>query len=411
MPRTGAVEAADPVAHPVASRAPAPTLAMRRKSRRAIDSSSVTSLRNGLVSLTMAYAGLKAFREDATVSDVSQQPLQIEVCVYKLAAVLRWTGRARTRGERGAIALTILAMLVIGPIIVHAQSASPPSKLDSAELLGFNEEQAARGDKVFSQLCINCHTRRDMSGADFRLKWNGQTAYDLFNLVRTTMPDSAPGSLSHDSYVDVTAYVMKLNGIRAGVTSLPIDSLLRYIKLDIPAPVPPSSASLPFAPRFPMSRTAHFRSSSSFAPSIAYAFALAAFVSPALAQAQGREAVIPAGMSASPMLSPGTKVGNLVFSAGQLGLDRAAPDTTVGGQTKVALAGIKKIFEAAGSSMAQALKCTVFLIDVKDFAGMNAAYKEFFPTSPPARSTVVVAALVAAGAKVEIECVAAIPGK
>ena len=302
-------------------------------------------------------------------------------------------------------------MLVIGPIIVRAQSAPPPSKLDSAELLGYNEEQAARGDKVFSQLCINCHTRRDMSGADFRLKWNGQTAYDLFDLVRTTMPDSAPGSLSHDSYVDVTAYMMKLNGIRAGVTSLPIDSLLRHIKLDIPAPAPPSSASLPFAPRFPMSRTAHFRSSSSFAPSIAYAFALAAIVSPALVQAQGREAVIPAGMSASPTLSPGTKVGNLVFSAGQLGLDRAAPDTTVGGQTKVALAGIKKIFEAAGSSMAQALKCTVFLIDVKDFAGMNSAYKEFFPTSPPARSTVVVAALVAAGAKVEIECVAAIPGK
>jgi 2-iminobutanoate/2-iminopropanoate deaminase len=83
----------------------------------------------------------------------------------------------------------------------------------------------------------------------------------------------------------------------------------------------------------------------------------------------------------------------------------------VGGQTKVALENIKAVFEAAGTSMEQAAKCTVFLIDVKDFGGMNTAYRAFFPTTPPARSTVVVAALVAAGAKVEIECVATMPGK
>ena len=160
-----------------------------------------------------------------------------------------------------------------------------------------------------------------------------------------------------------------------------------------------------------MSRTAHFRSPSSFARSIAYAFALTTFALPALVQAQGREAVNLPGKSPSPMLSDGAKVGNLVYSAGQLGMDRVNPDSTVGGQTKIALGTIKKVFEAAGSSMGQALKCTVFLIDVKDFAGMNAAYREFFPNSPPARTTVVVAALVVAGAKVEIECVAAIPGK
>jgi len=59
--------------------------------------------------------------------------------------------------------------------------------------------------------------------------------------------------------------------------------------------------------------------------------------------------------------------------------------------------------------MAHALKCTVFLIDVKDFGGMNQAYREFFPDTPPARTTVVVAALVVPGAKVEIECLAAMP--
>lgn len=134
-------------------------------------------------------------------------------------------------------------------------------------------------------------------------------------------------------------------------------------------------------------------------------------VSPALAQTAARQPIIPAGQSASPMLTPAIRVGNMVFASGQLGLRRDAPDSTVQGQTRVALENLKKVFEAAGTTMAHAAKCTVFLIDVKDFAGMNQVYREFFPDSPPARSTVVVAALVVAGAKVEIECMAAMPVK
>jgi len=323
--------------------------------------------------------------------------------------MLRVRKRLRPTARRGVLA--VLAALMVGSTVARAQSAALPTRADSSTVPSYNEEQAARGDKVFSQVCSSCHQRRDLSGPDFRLKWNGQTVYDLFDLVRTTMPDSAPGSLSQDAYLDVTGYIMKLNGMRPAVAPLPIDSLLRQIKLDIPAAAPPSSASLPFASRSSMSRTVHFRSPSSFARAVAYTFALTAFASPTLVQAQGREAVNLPGKTPSPMLSDGAKVGNLVYSAGQLGMDRANPDSTVGGQTKIALSTIKKVFEVAGSSMDQALKCTVFLIDVKDFAGMNAAYKEFFPNSPPARTTVVVAALVLVGAKVEIECVAAIPGK
>ena len=140
-------------------------------------------------------------------------------------------------------------------------------------------------------------------------------------------------------------------------------------------------------------------------------FVLVALLLPvgsAAAQAT-RQPVVPGGMSVSPTLTPGIRVGNMVFASGQLGLNRTAPDTTIQGQTRLALDGTKKVFEAAGTTMANAVKCTVFLIDLKDFAGMNTAYREFFPTSPPARSTVVVAALVAAGAKVEIECSAFIP--
>lgn len=130
---------------------------------------------------------------------------------------------------------------------------------------------------------------------------------------------------------------------------------------------------------------------------------------PAVAQAPKREVIVPQGSSPSPILTPGIRVGNLVYASGQLGMRRDAPDTTIQGQTRQALENTKRVFEAAGTNMAHALKCTVFLIDVKDFGGMNQAYREFFPDAPPARTTVVVAALVVPNAKVEIECLAAMP--
>lgn len=132
---------------------------------------------------------------------------------------------------------------------------------------------------------------------------------------------------------------------------------------------------------------------------------------PLVAQSASREAIIPAGQTASPTLTPAIRAGNMVFASGQLGMARTAPDTTIQGQTRLALENTKKVLEAAGTNMAHATKCTVFLTDVKDFGGMNSVYREFFPSAPPARSTVVVAALVVQGAKVEIECQAVMPGK
>jgi enamine deaminase RidA (YjgF/YER057c/UK114 family) len=57
--------------------------------------------------------------------------------------------------------------------------------------------------------------------------------------------------------------------------------------------------------------------------------------------------------------------------------------------------------------MENVVKCTVFLASGADYQGMNQAYREFWPKEPPARSTVVVAALVSPGAKLEVECMAA----
>jgi 2-iminobutanoate/2-iminopropanoate deaminase len=133
---------------------------------------------------------------------------------------------------------------------------------------------------------------------------------------------------------------------------------------------------------------------------------VAAVVAPSLAAAQ-KQVIVPQGQQASATLSPGTRAGSVIYTSGQLGVSRTDPDSTIVGQTKRALENVQKVVEAAGSSMGNVLKCTVFLTDVKDFQGMNSAYTQFFPKEPPARSTVVVAALVSAAARVEIECIAA----
>lgn len=84
-------------------------------------------------------------------------------------------------------------------------------------------------------------------------------------------------------------------------------------------------------------------------------------------------------------------------------------DSTIQEQTRTALENVKAVVEAAGSTMANVVKCTVFLTDVKEFQGMNSVYSTYWPKEPPARSTIVVAALVRADAKLEIECIAAVP--
>jgi 2-iminobutanoate/2-iminopropanoate deaminase len=141
--------------------------------------------------------------------------------------------------------------------------------------------------------------------------------------------------------------------------------------------------------------------------------ALLVIVIPCVVAAQqpgpAKQVVTPPGQNPSSMLSAGVRVGDMLYVSGQLGMRRDAPDSTIEGQTRQALENTKRVVEAAGTTMANVAKCTVFLINAADFSGMNRVYREFFPAEPPARSTVVVAALVVPNAKVEIECMAAMP--
>ena len=106
--------------------------------------------------------------------------------------------------------------------------------------------------------------------------------------------------------------------------------------------------------------------------------------------------------------SQAIKVGNLVYTSGQIPIDPATGVFVEGGikeQTRQSLTNVKAILEEAGLTMKNVVKTTVFMVDMNDFADMNAVYSEFFAEPYPARSAVAVKTLPK-GALVEIEVVA-----
>jgi len=107
--------------------------------------------------------------------------------------------------------------------------------------------------------------------------------------------------------------------------------------------------------------------------------------------------------------SQGIAAAGLVFTAGQIGLDPATGKFVPGGvveQARRALDNARAVVEAGGATLADVVKVTVFLTDMRDFAAFNEVYREFFTADYPARSAVGVAALPV-GALVEVEMIAA----
>jgi 2-iminobutanoate/2-iminopropanoate deaminase len=122
-----------------------------------------------------------------------------------------------------------------------------------------------------------------------------------------------------------------------------------------------------------------------------------------------RQAVSTAGAPAAiGPYSQGIDTDGLVFCSGQLGLDPATGDLVEGGveaQAERALRNLQAVLDAAGATFGDVVKSTIFLVDIADFAAVNAAYARFMPDPPPARSTVGVAALPKGG-RVEVEAIA-----
>ena len=84
----------------------------------------------------------------------------------------------------------------------------------------YTTAQADRGAATFKTTCTACHDNERFTGDQFLLGWTGKPLHELFQHMSTTMPEDNPGSLKPQQYVDVVAYMLKLNGYPAGKTEL-----------------------------------------------------------------------------------------------------------------------------------------------------------------------------------------------
>ena len=123
-------------------------------------------------------------------------------------------------------------------------------------------------------------------------------------------------------------------------------------------------------------------------------------------------AVVPAsGPAAIGPYSPAVSAGGFLFCSGQMPFDPETGEVVgsdVSSQTRQVFENLNGLLAAAGLTMDDVVKATVFLVNIDDFAEMNTVYGEYFAEPYPARSTVGVSAL-AKGALVEIEVVAVLP--
>ena len=122
--------------------------------------------------------------------------------------------------------LAVLAAAFIVTCIVNYDASAQGKTTNDAV---FTDEQATRGEDAYQQECAQCHLddllgdgiAPALIGAPFSFRWSELSVADMLVAIRTTMPQGAPASLSPQAYVDIVAYMLKVNDYPAGDVELP----------------------------------------------------------------------------------------------------------------------------------------------------------------------------------------------
>ena len=110
-----------------------------------------------------------------------------------------------------------------------ARAAEPPANSGAG---WFTREQAGRGRVQFRTQCASCHADNlagigpapPLAGSAFLSKWSASSVFDLFERMRTTMPQNAPQSLDAATYADIAAFILRANNFPVGDAELPTDA-------------------------------------------------------------------------------------------------------------------------------------------------------------------------------------------
>lgn len=129
-----------------------------------------------------------------------------------------------------------VVMLLAAP----AGAQSGPDSTGGAPVATYTATQARRGQDTYQRNCIACHTAAAYTGVAFRRAWAGRSPFEIWELIRTTMPQDNPGRLKPGEYADIVAYMLRLNGYPAGTEELPAEAE-KLQPLIIPATPPAGS--------------------------------------------------------------------------------------------------------------------------------------------------------------------------
>jgi S-disulfanyl-L-cysteine oxidoreductase SoxD len=128
--------------------------------------------------------------------------------------------------------VTISLMLASSAAAQDTTAAAAERKLTTGV---FSAKQAERGEGVYKTSCQSCHAKSEYTGDKFKVAWVSKSVFDVFDQIRTTMPEDNPGSLERAQYIDVVAYIFSLNAYPAGANDLPgDDDGLKKVRIDNP---------------------------------------------------------------------------------------------------------------------------------------------------------------------------------
>src|SRR6202167_776212 len=133
------------------------------------------------------------------------------------------------------------SLQVIFLIAVSAVSTASAANAQAKVVGGYTTAQASHGATVYTQYCVQCHgghlqgeSAPALSGQTLHSAYGGGTAAQLYDFISRQMPQDAPGTLSHQQYLDVTAYILSRNGLPAGNAALSIGSLSQVSLSGVP---------------------------------------------------------------------------------------------------------------------------------------------------------------------------------
>ncbi len=130
-------------------------------------------------------------------------------------------------------AFTLLMLFAATSLVAQDSAAANAERKTTSGV--FSAKQAERGEGVYKTSCQSCHAKSEYTGDKFKVAFVSKSAFDVFDQIRTTMPEDNPGSLERAQYVDLVAYIFSLNAYTAGANDLPgDDDGLKKVRIDNP---------------------------------------------------------------------------------------------------------------------------------------------------------------------------------